>query len=138
MSIANNVLQHLQKVKSTGNNKWVACCPAHEDRSPSLAIKEGDNGNLLIHCFSGCDVASIVGSIGLELGDLFPPNLDGSKREYQPFPAADILKCLLYEARIIQLAASDIVNHMKISGNDLKRIELAYQRISEAVTYAQR
>jgi len=138
MSIASNVLQHLQKVKSTGNNRWIACCPAHDDRSPSLAIKECDNGNLLIHCFSGCDVLSIVEAIGLNLGDLFPPNLDDFKREHQPFPAADILKCLLYEARIIQLAASDIVNHIKISSNDLQRIELAYQRINEAVSYAKR
>lgn len=138
MSIANNVLQHLQKVKSTGQNKWISCCPAHDDRSPSLAIKECDNGNLLIHCFSGCDVSSIVGAIGLELSDLFPENQEGFKQEYQPFPAADILKCLLYEARIIHLAASDIVNQIKISSDDLKRIELAYQRISEAVSYAKR
>jgi len=33
---------------------WLACCPAHEDRHPSLSIKVADD-RLLLHCFAGCD-----------------------------------------------------------------------------------
>ena len=36
------------------NGKGQACCPAHDDASPSLSIGEGDAGQLLLHCFSGC------------------------------------------------------------------------------------
>jgi hypothetical protein len=31
-----------------------ACCPAHGDRSPSLSIRDGDDGRLLLRCFAGC------------------------------------------------------------------------------------
>ena len=31
-----------------------ACCPVHGDRSPSLSIRDGENGHILLHCFAGC------------------------------------------------------------------------------------
>jgi hypothetical protein len=50
---------------------WVALCPAHLDRSPSLSIREGEDGRTLVHCFAGCTVGSIVAALGLKLSDLF-------------------------------------------------------------------
>lgn len=38
---------------------WVAKCPAHQDRSPSLSIKETD-GKLLVHCFGGCTQSAVI------------------------------------------------------------------------------
>ena len=35
-----------------------ACCPAHDDRSPSLSISERD-GKLLVHCHTGCDQQAV-------------------------------------------------------------------------------
>ncbi len=32
-----------------------ARCPAHEDRSPSLSLKDGHTGRLLVRCHAGCD-----------------------------------------------------------------------------------
>ena len=40
-----------RKVGST----WMARCPADDDRTPSLSIRDGDNGEPIVHCFSGCD-----------------------------------------------------------------------------------
>lgn len=37
----------------------MACCPAHEDRSPSLSIADGDSGKLLLTCFAGCSFDAI-------------------------------------------------------------------------------
>ena len=31
-----------------------ACCPSHEDRTPSLSISDGDGGKLLTYCHTGC------------------------------------------------------------------------------------
>jgi DNA primase len=59
MMLAHKLLQYLDKVKPTGNDRWLACCPAHEDKSPSLAVREEDD-RLLIHYFSGCDAYSVV------------------------------------------------------------------------------
>lgn len=41
---------------------WVARCPAHEDRTPSLSISER-GGRVLVHCHSGCAQASVIGAL---------------------------------------------------------------------------
>ena len=50
---------------------WLARCPAHDDRRPSLSIREGTGGKTLLHCFAGCGTEAIVESIGLSVPDLF-------------------------------------------------------------------
>jgi hypothetical protein len=38
---------------------WMACCPAHDDRTPSLSIADGAEGRILLTCFAGCSWAAI-------------------------------------------------------------------------------
>jgi len=57
------ILSHFQKVKKNGKG-WVALCPAHEDRNPSLSITETD-GKWLLHCHAGCEYAAVVDAAGL-------------------------------------------------------------------------
>ena len=38
-------------------------CPAHEDRMPSLSIGYGHHGNILVHCFAGCDGNSVISAL---------------------------------------------------------------------------
>lgn len=64
-------LSLLDKVRKRGQ-KWQACCPAHEDRQPSLSVSQGDDGRILLKCFAGCTPHEIVDAMGLELKDLFP------------------------------------------------------------------
>ena len=40
--------------------RWMARCPAHEDREPSLAISDARNGKTLVHCHAGCDQLSVI------------------------------------------------------------------------------
>lgn len=61
----NDVLSRLRKVKRSGDG-WVACCPAHPDTTPSLSIKQGDNGTILFHCFTGCSFVQIVQALELD------------------------------------------------------------------------
>lgn len=49
----------------------MARCPAHEDRGPSLGLRELPSGDCLIYCFAGCAPASIMAAIGLTLADLY-------------------------------------------------------------------
>ncbi len=74
-----SILNRLDKVKSNSNG-YLACCPAHDDHSPSLSISEGDGGRVLLKCFAGCKPEAIVSALGLALSDLFPP------REAHPLP----------------------------------------------------
>ncbi len=65
------VLNHLTGVRPSVNG-WVACCPAHADREPSLSIGIGEQGQVLLKCFAGCPLNAIVQAIGMTVADLFP------------------------------------------------------------------
>jgi putative DNA primase/helicase len=41
---------------------WMARCPAHEDRKPSLSIRDADN-KLLIHCHAGCAQERVISAL---------------------------------------------------------------------------
>jgi hypothetical protein len=74
MTPVDRILGLLQGVRKSGRG-WSARCPAHEDRSASLSLAEGDDGRVLLRCFAGCGAADVVGALGLSLGDLFPERL---------------------------------------------------------------
>jgi len=39
---------------------WMARCPAHDDRSPSLSISAGNDGKVLVRCHAGCDQRDLI------------------------------------------------------------------------------
>lgn len=129
-----NILQHLDKVKRTGQGRWMACCPAHNDRSPSLSIRELDDGRALIHCFSGCDFLDVLGAVGLSVDVLYPETeIEYGKPERRPFPANDILRAILGESTIVYLCAKDVSNGQQLSPGDLDRLLVAVGRIQSAI-----
>lgn len=52
---------------------WMAKCPAHDDKNPSLSISEGRDGRVLLFCHAGCTTEAIVAAMGLKMSDLMPP-----------------------------------------------------------------
>lgn len=38
---------------------WMAKCPSHDDRNPSLSIREAD-GKILVKCHAGCDQRAVI------------------------------------------------------------------------------
>jgi len=42
---------------------WMAPCPTHEDRNPSLSITDADDGKILVHCHAGCDQSTVIGEL---------------------------------------------------------------------------
>ena len=63
-------LERLEGVRPCGPDRWMARCPAHDDRRPSLSVQVADD-RILIHCFAGCSPQEIVEALGLEMRDLF-------------------------------------------------------------------
>jgi putative DNA primase/helicase len=61
---------NLLRGKRIKPGKYIARCPAHPDKTPSLAISEGRKG-LLVHCWAGCDTRTVVATLGLRLSDLY-------------------------------------------------------------------
>jgi hypothetical protein len=88
------VLEHLDSVKRTTAGGYIARCPAHDDRHPTLAIDAGAEGRILIRCFAGCPTADIVHALGLEMSDLFvsraEPHVKASRNGTGPRPARDV------------------------------------------------
>jgi len=131
-----SILSRLQKVKG-GRGRWTACCPHHQDKSPSLAIRLVEDGRILLHCFGGCSVDEVVGSMGMSINDLFPPSDNGPKSAVKPaFYANDLLRIIKFETTIVSLLASDVARGKKLSESDLNRAKLASERIFEAANYA--
>ena len=57
-------------------NKGMCCCPAHDDRTPSLSVTLGRKA-ILFHCFAGCSNEEVIAALdrqGIRSRDLF----DGS------------------------------------------------------------
>ena len=68
------VLPRLAKVSKSPTG-WKACCPAHEDKSPSLSVAVGGDGRILLHCHAGCSVEAIATAIDFSVSDLFPDSV---------------------------------------------------------------
>lgn len=132
-SPADTLLSRLDYVKETGPGRWIARCPAHDDRRPSLSVRETDDGTLLVKCWPGCTAAEIVAAVGLRLSDLFPErpenqHFKGPTRKRR-WPAGDILACLAVEARVAALAAGDLAAGEILPPPDVARLGLAASRL---------
>lgn len=57
---------------------WLARCPAHRDRTPSLSIREGRDGRVVLHCFGGCRTADVLRAAGISWHDVcgVPPTAE--------------------------------------------------------------
>jgi DNA-binding transcriptional ArsR family regulator len=65
-----NVLERLQGVRQLADGSWLALCPAHDDKEPSLHISlKGET--ILLHCFAGCSLDAICDALHIEPRELF-------------------------------------------------------------------
>lgn len=53
--------------KALGGRKagggWSARCPAHDDRTPSLSLRDAGDGKVLVCCHAGCDQGEVIASL---------------------------------------------------------------------------
>jgi putative DNA primase/helicase len=92
--------------KALGGRKvgsgWMLRCPAHDDRTPSLSIRDADDGKVLIRCHAGCDQEQVIAT--LRSRGLWREN--GSRR-------------------FTRLASSSVAKRTEPDGDDAKRTEVA-------------
>lgn len=133
--IAENLISRLEGVRAAGPGRWMARCPAHPDRSPSLSVREVDD-RTLVHCFGGCEAHDVLAAVGLTLGDLFPEPLDHHKapvrdRRHQ-HAAREALKSIASEAAVLQIAADHLARGGRLDDADRERLAQAADRIRSA------
>ena len=124
---AQDVSDRLEKVTGS-KGKWMACCPSHQDKSPSLAVTETAD-RVLVQCFSGCDTQDVTAAIGLNLADLFYNKLAGAEiteRKRQRFEK--VLK-----SERIQVAIINAVEKVErpLTTHERNRRSLGQQRINK-------
>lgn len=131
------LLSRLQGVKSTGRDRWIARCPGHEDKSPSLTVRALPDGRILMHCFAGCDTEAVLSAAGLTFNELFPEPLTreptGMKPIRGPFSAFEALQCLSHESAVVAICASDLAEGKTLSDEDAKRTRVAAGRIASVL-----
>ena len=123
MTSVHDLLSRLDKAKAK-NGGWMACCPAHDDRDPSLSIKEGDNGRILLYCHAGCKTENVVSALNLHMSDLMPDQQNQEPREVAMYDYTNEAGELLYQ--VVRYEPKDF-RQRRPSGNgewiyNLKRI----------------
>jgi len=108
-----DLLARLQGVHTRGPSRWVARCPAHKDRSPSLSIRAEADGLILLHDFGGCDVFQVLEALNISASELFTKPLQAAhhgRRIAHPHQhaASDALRVMSREALVLIFAANDL------------------------------
>ena len=117
------LLDRLEKVRSTGKDKWKACCPVHGDRNPSMDIEDKD-GKVLVHC-KACNAngLEVVQALGLSPSVLFEKPIE---QGYIPKRLKDEVAV---DRFVIEGAKQMEKTGKPLSYNDFKRLRLAKSRI---------
>lgn len=124
------ILNRLDAVKQTGEGRFIARCPAHEDRNPSLSIRNAGE-LLLIHCFAGCDAIDVLHAVGLELCDLFADRPEHRRAPSRSrIPARDALATLDHESLVVAIIGADFLEQKEIDEPTWDRLGQAVNRIN--------
>lgn len=126
------ILDRLDKVRKTGADKWGACCPAHDDKTPSLGISLNDTGDkILLKCWAGCSISAIVSAMNLEMHELFA---DGhAPRQIAPgVSRRKLFDALETELLILAQCAHKRARGEEFSDADTERELIAWKRVDTA------
>lgn len=101
-----------------------AQCPGHQGKNLSLSFSDGNDGKLLLRCFShSCHVSEIMEGVGLSVKDLFPPENTFDKHKYKKIitQKKNNDECITHYT-IIVLANSDVNKGKNLSEHDRQRV----------------
>lgn len=137
---ADTLLARMDGVRATGRNQWIARCPAHNDRTPSLSVRETDD-RILVYCHAGCGAADVVHAVGLELRDLFPAGSSthraaNSRRTRHRVDWRAVVFTILHDLTVITLAAGRLRRHELLDDDEDAALDRALETIDQAVKKA--
>ena len=121
---AKQILERLSKYRQVGDSQWMACCPAHNDGSPSLSITELADERVLINCHAGCGALDVLTAVGLSWGAVMPPS--------DNYRSTDHRKSDKLDDFVVELAEDAKRNKQSLSPADKERYLLALKRGGKA------
>lgn len=131
---AHQILSRLEGVRARGGGRWMARCPAHQDRTPSLSIREQPDGRVQLYDFGGCSREAVLDALGVPRNEyqIEPASVEGAHAH----AAGDVLQMLARESLVVMLAAEDLAAGMPLSPIDRERVLQAYARLRSAARAA--
>jgi hypothetical protein len=123
---ADILLARLEGVRPAGDGRWYARCPAHDDKSPSLSIR--DTGEKIL----------VLTAVGLDWSDLYPdrwecavkrPN-EAARKAAKRIEAQ--LDPLDIERMVLAIGSADIKAGKELSIEDRARLQVALERVQAA------
>lgn len=132
-----DLLSRLVKVRKGQSGQWTACCPAHNDRTPSLRITQRADGKISLHCFAGCHINDICEAIGIRVNDLYP-NTSREQHEVLPERKRRNLRKALFDAQLyVEIARADLAKGRNITPFEAEKVLKANECIEriEGVLY---
>ncbi len=127
------LLDRLDGVKHTGVGRFMARCPAHNDRSPSLGVKDCGDGFTIVNCLAGCETEDVLAAVGLTFSDLYPERI-GQDHAYKPvrnrISPRDALATLDHESLVVAIIGADFLENREVDDETWKRLGTAVNRIN--------
>lgn len=132
------ILSRLSKVQGS-HPTWTACCPAHEDRNPSLSIKEADSGTVLLHCHAGCETENVATSLGLKMSDLYPGSVYGGESptevySYEDEQGSEVYQVLRYPGKSFPFRQPDGLGGWRWTSEGVIRVPYRLPEVIQAIT----
>lgn len=134
--LGGGLLARLDGVVAHGNRRYSARCPAHNDRSPSLSVRETDDGKILVFCHAGCATDEVLTAVGLTFSDLYPDRWNAAYRAATANRGASFRKRLERETDpldverwVLRIASADIRASKTLSVEDRARVDVAVLRL---------
>ncbi len=86
-------------MKKLAGGEYIALCPAHDDKNPSLTLKQ-DGNKILLHCQAGCSPEAVTEKLGITTADLFPDKPEAKsepKKIIATYDYLDGVRTLLFQ-----------------------------------------
>lgn len=124
------ILDRLDGVRRVRDGEYIARCPSHDDRRPSLSVKDGGD-RVLVICRAGCTFDDIRSSLGMQAHEFFE---DGRapKLVAPGVNRRELAEALTLELSIAYIVTCDRAKGREISDADRERELVARDRIRAA------
>lgn len=131
---ADALLERLQGVRRTGEGRWLARCPAHDDGRASLSVRELPEGRVLVHDFGGCTTDDVLAAAGLDWSALFAHHpSDWPEKRFRGMRAGrtrELCLALGHELTLALIVLGQVLrNHPTLKPEDIQRGLEAQRRI---------
>ena len=132
------LLDRLGNSKGSGNGRWRAACPVHQDdksKGRTLSVRETETGSVLIHCHAGCPADAVLTQLGLSFSDIMPPEKYTNYSKYLSKPTGKS-RVYIQDETCLNIYILDIAVGLMQKGAQLTEEELDYcsaavQRLKE-------